>query len=292
MGSEGQNNPSQTSGAERKRPWEIFPEAEISAIEKKKKQLDLRERKRLRREKYKTKLINLKQLARAHKIIATVFAVAFFGILIIGVFFGIVRPIRAHILGQVVSEQQAIDDSEEFEAEEDSEDNKPPEYTIKTAPTPEIAYESAMAVLKPILAKGILDTDTVNFSKLEDNYNAFSKTVETEYEKICYYLAMIDSMFAFESDFGSARAAYLLERFDEKKINLDKTQYYFYLEVRISYANYKKDDAAVETYFAERNTKYPPEDSYIDSETGKIIKDKELLKEIKDGFSNAGNDNA
>ena len=292
MGSEGQNNPSQTSGAERKRPWEIFPEAEISAIEKKKKQLDLRERKRLRREKYKTKLINLKQLARAHKIIATVFAVAFFGILIIGVFFGIVRPIRAHILGQVVSEQQAIDDSEEFEAEEDSEDNKPPEYTIKTAPTPEIAYESAMAVLKPILAKGILDTDTVNFSKLEDNYNAFSKTVETEYEKICYYLAMIDSMFAFESDFGSARAAYLLERFDEKKINLDKTQYYFYLEVRISYANYKKDDAAVETYFAERNTKYPPEDSYIDSETGKIIKDKELLKEIKDGFSNASNDNA
>lgn len=292
MGSEGQNNPSQTSGAERKRPWEIFPEAEISAIEKKKKQLDLRERKRLRREKYKTKLINLKQLARTHKIIATVFAVAFFGILIIGVFFGIVRPIRAHILGQVVSEQQAIDDSEEFEAEEDSEDNKPPEYTIKTAPTPEIAYESAMAVLKPILAKGILDTDTVNFSKLEDNYNAFSKTVETEYEKICYYLAMIDSMFAFESDFGSARAAYLLERFDEKKINLDKTQYYFYLEVRISYANYKKDDAAVETYFAERNAKYPPEDSYIDSETGKIIKDKELLKEIKDGFSNAGNDNA
>ena len=292
MGSEGQNNPSQTSGAERKRPWEIFPEAEISAIEKKKKQLDLRERKRLRREKYKTKLINLKQLARAHKIIATVFAVAFFGILIIGVFFGIVRPIRAHILGQVVSEQQAIDDSEEFEAEEDSEDNKPPEYTIKTAPTPEIAYESAMAVLKPILAKGILDTDTVNFSKLEDNYNAFSKTVETEYEKICYYLAMIDSMFAFESDFGSARAAYLLERFDEKKTNLDKTQYYFYLEVRISYANYKKDDAAVETYFAERNTKYPPEDSYIDSETGKIIKDKELLKEIKDGFSNASNDNA
>lgn len=292
MGSEGQNSPNQTSGTEGKRPWEVFPEAEISAIEKKKKQLDRHERKRLRREKYKTKLINLKQLAKTHKIIFTIFAIIFLSIFLIGVFLGIIQPIGTHILGQTVSEQQTIDGSEEFEAEEDSEDNKPPEYTIKTAPTPEIAYESAMAILKPILAKGILDTEAVNFSKLEDNYNAFSKTIETEYEKICYYLAMIDSMFAFESDFGSARAAYLLERFDEKKMNLDKTQYYFYLEVRISYANYKKDDAAVETYLAERNAKYPPEDSYIDSETGEIIKDKELLKEIKDGFSNAGNDNA
>ncbi len=286
MGSEGQNSPSQTSGTERKRPWEIFPEAEISAIEKKKKQLDLHERKHLRREKYKTKLIKLKQLAKTHKIIATIFAVAFLGILITFTFFCIIQPIRTHLLMQPNLEQQDGDDAEGSNSEEDSEDSQILKYTLKTAPTPEVAYMVAVTTLKPILLNGIMDTETVNFSKFEDNYNAFSKTIETEYEKICYYLAMIDSMFAFESDFGSARAAYLLERFDEKKMNLDKTQYYFYLEVRISYANYKKDDATVKTYLAERNAKYPPEDSYIDSETGEIIKDKELLKKIKDEFSN------
>ena len=89
---------------------------------------------------------------------------------------------------------------------------------------------------------------------------------------------MIDSMFALESDFGSARAAYLLERFDEKKIKLDDTQYYFYLSTHIKYALYKKDEFLTKKYRDEFNNKYSAiNNNYFGLDDEEFIFDEEEL---------------
>ena len=277
MGNEGQNSPSQTSGAERKRPWEIFPEAEISAIEKKKKQLDLHERKRLRMQRYKAKTARLMRVFNEHKILTVAFLVM---TVVLSVISGIViltfslSPLRQN-------EEEMVEDSYQDTTENPYSNI---DVNLKTTTRPTIARQVMMMKFKPILTEGIFDSDTINFSKLEDNYNAFSQTLESDYEKICYYLAMIDVMFLFESDFGSARAAFLFERFDEKKLKLDNTQTYFYLISRLDYAIYKKDQKLVDQCRFELDSKYPMNDNYIEYDTGELITDSKILEEIKKTF--------
>lgn len=277
MGSEGQNSPSQTSGTERKRPWEIFPEAEISAIEQKKKQLDLHERKRLRMQRHKAKIARLIRVVDKHKILTVSFLAM---TAVLSVITGIViltsplSPLRQN-------EEEMVEDSHQ-------DTTKNPysniDVNLKTTTRPIIARQVMMMKFKPILTEGVFDSDTINFSKLEDNYNVFSQTLESDYEKICYYLAMIDVMFLFESDFGSARAAFLFERFDEKKLKLDNTQTYFYLISRLDYAIYKKDQKLVDQCRFELDSKYPVNDNYIEYDTGELITDSKILEEIKKTF--------
>ena len=275
MGSEGQNSPNQTSGAERKRPWEIFPEAEISAIEKKKKQLDLHEKKRLRREKCRAKITSLKQLIKKHKIIST----AAFLLLIVTLFF--ISIIGPHVFNGIFQQNSSESEKATDELHADRE-NPFTKITIKTAASPNDAYYATILKLKPILFDGINQTGAINFSKLEDNYNAFSKTVETEYEKICYYLAMLDVMFGFDDPFGNERALFLLNRFDEKKISLDDTQMFFYLSAKASYAFNKEDKSEYFRYQTEIENKYPLGVSPIDYETGEIITNEEEIKKYKE----------
>ena len=158
------------------------------------------------------------------------------------------------------------------------------DMTLKTAPSPEYAYVALIMKLRPILNEGIFDTGLVNLSKLEDNYDAFIKTIDSDYEKICYYLAMLEIMFNFEEENSSNRAVFLMDRFDERKIKLDETQYYFYLKNRIRYADYKKDEELIRKYNSELTEKYPPDTGYMDLDTGKLIKDKKEIEKIKKDF--------
>jgi hypothetical protein len=275
MGSEGQNSPSQTSGTERKRPWEIFPEAEISAIEKKKKQLDLHERKRLRREKYRANFANIRRTTSEHKVMTS-------GILLI---FIIVIATVSVFLFKTTLVQNNSKKTEGLPASDGVISDWPfPDVAVKDLPTPKIAHSIVTVRIAPILHEGIYDTDTINVSKFEDNYEAFIKKVDSEYEKVCYRLAMIEAMFALDSDYSSARAAFLLERFDEEKLNLNDMQYIFYLYSHISYATYKKDEALRQKYLAEYNNKYTATDGYIDFDTGEVVTDKEKIKQMEEGF--------
>lgn len=277
MGNEGQNSPSQTSGAERKRPWEIFPEAEISAIEKRKKQLDQHEKKRLRMQRYKSKIARLMRVFNEHKILTVAFLAM---TVVLSVIAGIV--IFAFLLSPLRQNEEEIVEDSYQDTTENPYSNI--DVNLKTTTRPTIARQVMMMKFKPILTEGVFDSDTINFSKLEDNYNAFSQTLESDYEKICYYLAMIDVMFLFESDFGSARAAFLFERFDEKKLKLDNTQTYFYLISRLDYAIYKKDQKLVDQCRFELDSKYPVNDNYIEYDTGELITDSKILEEIKKTF--------
>ena len=275
MGSEGQNSPNQTSGTERKRPWEIFPEAEISAIEKKKKQLDRHEKKRLRREKYRVKIANFKQLIKKHKIISTV---SF--LLLIAILFFI--PIISTQVFNGIFQQNSSESENATDELHANHENPFTKITIKTAARPNDAYYATILKLKPILFDGINQTGAINFSKFEDNYNAFAKTLESDYEKTCYYLAMLDLMFRFDDSFGNERALFLLNRFDERKISLDDTQMLFYLSAKASYAFNKEDKSEYFKYQTEIENKYPLGVSPIDYETGEIITNEEEIKKIKE----------
>ena len=275
MGSEGQNSPSQTYGAERKRPWEIFPEAEISAIEQKKKQLDLHERRRLRRERCRANLANIRRITSEHKVMTS-------GILL--TFVIIIATVSAFLFKTTVV-QNNPKKTEDLPASDGVISDWPfTDVAVKDLPTPKIAHSIVTVRIAPILHEGIYDTDTINVSKFEDNYEAFIKKVDSEYEKVCYRLAMIEAMFALDSDYSSARAAFLLERFDEEKLNLNDTQYIFYLYSHISYAAYKKDEALRQKYLAEYSNKYAATDGYIDFDTGEVVTDKEKIKQMEEGF--------
>ena len=264
MWNEGQKKQKNTSDIENKHPWEIFPEYEIKAIKNNKKHIDKYKKDRPRLIKNKVK----------------------FFILAAVIFLAVVCTFGGNYFLNIINSR----DGESLEELDDSNQEltqNPYELlklTLKNAPSPAIAHRSAVMKIKPILTEGIFDSGTINFSKIEDNYEAFAKTLDTDYEKNCYYLAMIDIMFIFNSDFGSARAAYLLDRFDEKKIKFDNTQEYFYLISSLDRAIYRKNNDEINHHRDELERKYPNSYSYLNYETGKLIDNNEELNKIKKGF--------
>jgi hypothetical protein len=277
MGSEGQNNPNNTSGAERKRPWEIFPEEEIDAIKINEKYIDRRERSRIKLEKNKTRILRIKHFLKNHKML-------FFSIIFALILFSVVIFFGMHYLLKIEHDQNMEEQDEVDEPSKVIVDWPFENVSVKDLPTPNIALNVVMARLKPVLREGAFDTGTINFSKIEDNYEAFIKNIDSEYDRICYRLAMINIMYAFDSDFGSNRASFLLDRFDEQKIKLDNIQNIFYLKNRIDYAAYKKDEKSEQKYRNEYNKKYAKTDSYIDLDTGEVITDGKKIDEFNKSF--------
>ena len=280
MGNKGQNSPNNTSDAERKRPWEIFSEEEIAAIKANKEKKENYRNKTLRQ----NSINKFRTIAIKHKILVIIFAVIFILACIICSF--LIKEKIGKKNHQNIEEETQVGESERV-----VNDWPYNGVEIKELPTPEIAYSTTISRLKPILLEGISDTGVISFSKIEDNYEAFIKDIKSDYDKTCYYLAMIDTMFGFDSEPVLARAAYLLERFDERKMNLDKIQYIFYLHNLFNYADYKKDETLVQKYHDEYNKKYTYDDSYIDFDTGAPITDNRKIKDIKDKFNRFGEKN-
>ena len=273
MGSEGQNNPKNISDAERKRPWEVFSEEEINTIKLNQKRINSHKKKKLKKEKNKSRITNSILLIENHKFL--VIGVTLGIILVIGCIF-----IVSHLVG--LQDQQNRKSYDSQEKEKTNFEDPYDKITIKTAASPEDAYGATVYKLKPILLDGIFDTGTTNFSKIEDNYEAVARTLESDYERTCYYLFMLETMFNFNEKTGGERAKFLLRQFNDKKLKLDETQYFFYLSVLISQAVYDKDESLQEKYQDERDKKYPIGSSYMDFDTGRLITDKEELKRIKE----------
>ena len=130
MGNEGQNIPNNTSGAERKRPWEIFSEEEKESIRKEIKHLDRNKKKKQKISKCKAAFIDIKKFGRRHKIIYIICILIFSAsIMSVGFF-------STSLLVKMISNDN-IENAEALEEEpQNSKDNIFNGITLKNAPNP------------------------------------------------------------------------------------------------------------------------------------------------------------
>lgn len=153
--------------------------------------------------------------------------------------------------------------------------------TIENALSPELAYEVVAETLDPILMEGILEGSLPDLAKMEDNYSTYVATVESEDDKIMYYLYLTSKMSLLG---GIDRAEHLLTTFDEKKITLNDKQRYMYLTAYLDYYIATNDENNKNKYLSMLNEEFPDDEGYYDADTNTIITDKETLRQINYEF--------
>ncbi len=218
MKQEGQSIALNSSGS--KKPWEISSDREKLEHEKTAK-------KQLKKEKSKSRRAKIKAWLKKHKILSVAM------LLIILVIIGALI-----FLAVMFSKKEGI-----FQ----------PEYTVGVVKSEgddsKIKYQHLYDKYRHKMADVMLSSSNEqemppDIYKIEDNADSFIKTVDSEYEKIFYELAKIQTFSSFDKN---RRSLYLLEVFNENKYQLDKEQRYAYLKACYSiYQNMKDSKKATE----------------------------------------------
>ena len=277
MGIEGQNSPRDVASEETKHPWEVFPEDANAAKTGAKKRKELTPEQQAKREKRKAKVEKIKTWAKANKVLAAGICVASVAV-VVGVAIGATFLIKT-LTTKPEEEEQILAETAAYNGVLD-------DMTIVNAPTPEYAFAAVNKKVRPVLVEGIYGNGFINFTKFEDNYNVFEKTVSSESDKICYRLYMIYAMAAFYDENGTARAEVLMKKFDERKYDLNNTQRYFYLMAQIKIKTGKGETEELNNLLAQLDKEYPEDEGYYDVDTGQLITDPAELEKIKNKFEN------
>lgn len=267
MGIEGQESPRDVASENKRHPWEVFPGDETSAEDK--------GRKERKENKEDNKFI---KWVKTHKLL----------------FVGIVLATIAIIIGGILG-FNALKKNGVFGGQTSSEEDNSQGIGISyeeylkllslDTPYAENAFDYAIGILKPILFEGVSTSSEtgIDYTKMEDNFEIFLKKVEKPDDKICYRLAMIYTMYR-SGERAADRAKNLLELFDEENHELNKTQRFFYLMVQTEKAAAAGDSDEVARLITQIDEEYPPDEGYVDIDTGETITDPEKLKEIKEAF--------
>lgn len=276
MDYEGLDASRDVANEEKKHPWEVFPEDDSAnskdgGDKKREKTPEQREKEKVRREKRKARINTLKTWVKTHQLLTIGIALAVVAV-IVGVVFGINALIKA--INQANTPEEYNANGVVVAPANES-------MSIESAPTPEYTFEVVSEILDPILVDGIFGGDEPDIAKLEDNYNAFIKTVNSDYEKVLYELYFIKKLSLLG---GTGRAEYLLQMFEERHLELDKKQRYAYLEAYIGYYYMIGDTINRQKYLDIQDEEFPIDEGYYDIDTGELITDPETIKKINDDF--------
>ena len=272
MGTEGHNSPRDVVDEKQKHPWEVFPEDEASAKLSEKKRKEIKREKA--REGRKTKIANVKKWIKTHTLLIVVIIVV--TALLIGA--GVFAYFKLKETNDKNNEPEDDPTSLVYEFVDDLniEDN------YLSADVFAFAEET---VGKTVALVGV-DTKNPDASKVEDNMDAYIKTLDSDYKKLYYriYTTYLISKYDFPE-----RAKFLLEGIDLEGNKLDKKQLYvYYKSYSLLYS--KTQDVEKEKEYADRLINEFNDEQYytIDKETGKVIINEELSNKYKDAYKVVG----
>ena len=272
MGTEGHNSPRDVVDEKQKHPWEVFPEDEASAKLSEKKRKEIKKEKA--REGRKTKIASVKKWIKTHILLIVVIIVVTALLVGAGVFAYFKLKEANDKNGELEGDEATI--SYEFVDNFNIEDN----YTSRDV------FDYAEETVGKTVALVGVDLGNPDASKVEDNMDAYIKTLDSDYKKLYYriYTTYLISKYDFPE-----RAKFLLEGIDLEGNKFDKKQLYVYYKAYLYYYS-KSGDSEKEKEYADRLVKeYEDEQEYtIDPETGKIVYNEEILNKYKDAYKTVG----
>ncbi len=238
MDNEGHKSQQDVVGEVKKHPWEEKPEVVVPTSESERvehaKINDL-EKKKARRQKRQARKAKFFGFVKGHKILSALIGVAIIAA-IAGVIVGVV------LLNQPKKvEEKPCEDYDECNIGFDF----PEGTTIRSQRDPRQAYKVANSrFIKEIKTDIYLD-GAIDYGKLADKYNNLKKTLEDEYEKVCYDLFYAAELAVMGN---TIYADEILKEYDAKAHKLEGNQYYFYIVARMTYYRLKGDTEEFEKY--------------------------------------------